>query len=183
MREFIDIVSEAGAGPSRIMRHIRSGEPFIMVSAMRSDLSHRENVKRTDALRKALANNSAVTFIPTGGEYIEDGNTEPSPEMSFFILRRSPRTNPRKFIEFGQKMMKVFNQDAIIVGDGTSIDLIERDGSRFTIGDATTFRPEIIRTLPGFSSIKGRKFSVTSTDDVPTAVPYGIDKDAVAKKA
>lgn len=182
MRDLINLIEsaaaldEAGAGPARIVKHVRDGAKFFMISAMRSSLPHAENLKRTEVLKRVLAKNSAVTFIETDGEYHEDGADAPSPEKSFFVMPRSPKTNFERFVEFGTKMMKVFQQDSIIVGDGDKIDLIENNGERFTIGDATTWRPEVVADQPGFSQIKKRKFSVVSKDDVPTAVPYGADK-------
>jgi hypothetical protein len=71
--------------------------------------------------------------------------------------------------------MHTFNQDAIMVGDGKMVSLLFADGSEQDLGEALTFRPEIITDLGGFSKIKGRKFSFTDPDTAGAQV----DKETV----
>lgn len=186
-------LDEAGAGPSRVVQHIRDGNVFIMLSAMRGNLPHQENLRRTEKLNHMLGK-LPVSFIETEGEYQEDGQSQPSPEKSFFVMPRKGATSvsPDAFRDFGVKLMHVFDQDSILYGNGKIASLIFDNGSTIDLGNTMTFRPEVIQDLGGFSKIKGRKFSFT---DAPTAskpidkvdaalepaktkgVPYGQDSD------
>jgi hypothetical protein len=166
-------LDENGAGPARIIQHIRNGAVFIMISAMRGDRTRAENLKRTEKLKQVLTR-MAVSFIETGGEYHEDGQDEPSEEKSFFIMpRRGTRTlSPKTFRAFGMKLMHGFQQDSILFGDGHIASLIFGDGSEIDLGDTVTFRPEIIKNLGGFSKIKGRPFSFTSRSTAKQDHPH-----------
>jgi hypothetical protein len=160
-------LDEAGAGPSRVVQHIRDGNIFIMLSAMRADLKRSENLRRTEKL-KAMLTSLPVSFIETEGEYHEEGQPEPSRELSFFVMpkRGARKLTAEQFRHFGIKLMHAFDQDSILYGDGKLASLIFSDGSTADLGDTLTFRPEVIETLGGFSKIRGRKFSFT---DKPTA--------------
>lgn len=160
-------VDESGAGPSRVIQHIRDGNVFIMISAMRGDMKHSVNLRRTEKL-KAMLQSLSLSFIETEGEYQEEGRPDPSPEKSFFIMpRRGKKTvSPEIFRQFGVKLMHAFDQDSILFGDGKLASLIFSDGSTADLGDTVTFRPEVIKNLGGFSKIRGRVFSFT---DSPTA--------------
>lgn len=180
MRNFMNIVEstleEAGAGPARIASHIRNGTPFFMISAMRADKGP-ENAKRTEMLRGQLAKFPGVSFVEVDGEYQEDGQDEPSKEISFFVMPRSKNTNTQKFLEVGKKLRTVFGQDAVIIGDGETIKLVG-EGWSDDLGDTATFNPSIIKTLPGYSKIKKRAFSFTSSDNTPDGVQYGAERKA-----
>jgi hypothetical protein len=179
--QFQQEIDEAGAGPSRIVKHIHNGAVFIMLSAMRADIKHSENLRRTDQLARLLSS-KPVSFIETEGEYHEEGQTDPSPEKSFFVMPRrgAHRITPDQFRDFGIKLMKRFNQDSILFGDGKMATLIFSNGETMDLGDAVTFRPEIIQNLGGFSKIKGRPFSFT---DRPTAgADVGADDESVPSK-
>jgi hypothetical protein len=160
-------IDEAGAGPSRVVQHIRDGNVFIMLSAMRSNMSHAENLQRTEKLKQMLTT-LPVSYFETAGEYTREGETAPSPEISFFIMPRKANaavTAP-VFRDFGIKLMHTFDQESILYGDGETATLIFQDGTTADLGNTVTFRPEIIKNLGGSSKIKGRVFSFT---DAPTA--------------
>jgi hypothetical protein len=182
MRSLMNIVSEAhldemaGAGPARIVHHIKEGTPFIMLSAMRANLSASENKRRTDLIKRKMAS-WPVSFIVTGGEYHEEGQEVPSEETSFFIMPRDG-ISPEAFQELGAKLMHAFDQDAFIYGDGQSVTMHERDGTSFSIGDAASFDPAVVKKAPGFSKIKDRKFTFTNTEENPAASGYGAHKAA-----
>jgi hypothetical protein len=129
LRELYDVqIDEAGAGPSRINTHIRNGVMFIMLSAMRAHLSRAANMRRTELMRSILSKNRSVSFIETTGEYHEEGQPEPSEELSFFIMPTNDAVNPEIFKSFGITMMKKMDQDSIIFGNGEDIYLIENSG-------------------------------------------------------
>jgi len=171
------VLSEAGAGPSRLVAHIRSGRPFFMISAMRANLSHHENLVRAKKLERMLAN-LPYSFIRTEGEYLEIGQTEPSPELSLFVMPVDPEAPGAidRMIFLAVRLMRVFDQDSVLIGDGNRVYLRERDGSEFSLGSAASFSLAVIKRAPAFSKIKGRKFTFADPDDAPGAAVYGQDK-------
>lgn len=168
-QDHTEILDESSV--SRLVSHIRKGVPFMMLSAMRADVSYPANMKRTDALKKALTK-LPVAFIVTGGEFHEIGQEEPSEEISFFVMPKK-NLDYEQFFNLGRKLMGIFDQDAVILGDGQNVNMVERDGTTFSIGSAASFRPDVVRSAPGHSKIKNRKFTFTNTDDTKSAVPYG----------
>lgn len=185
MRDLLNLIEstqldEAGAGPARIIQHIRNGQTFLMLSAFRADLKLSENKRRTDLLRGHLAR-LPVAYIVTGGEYHEIGQDDPSEETSFFIMPRN-KIEPEAFVEFGVKLMKIFNQDSILFGDGENVNLIEQNGDSFSIGNAASFDPAVVKKAPAYSKIKNRKFTFTSTDDTPAAAAYGNEKKVAGSR-
>jgi hypothetical protein len=93
----------------------------------------------------------------------------PSAEFSFFVMP-AQTLGIDVLRRIGVKLMHDFDQDSIVFGDGEQVTLIENDGNEFPIGDNATFDPAKIDKLPGFTKIRGRKFSFT---DQPTGVAYG----------
>jgi hypothetical protein len=166
-----EMLDEAGAGPARIAQHIKDGEMFFMISAMRQNLSKQENEKRTQVLKNKLAAMPGCSFIETTGEYQEIGQEEPGVEKSFFVLPRSKNTGEMKFFDFAKKMMNIFDQDSM---------LITNDGETIALGSNLTFDPSVIKNLGGFSKIKGRKFSFADQGEAPTGIPYGMDSKKTA---
>lgn len=163
-----DVIEESGA--ARIIQHIQNGVAFIMISAMRASLPKAENMQRTKRLSHIL-NGLPVSSIHTEGEYWEDGAEAPSRELSFFVMSKNKAGEiaPDALRKIGIKLMHTFEQDAILYGDGQQVNLIESDGTQFGVGDNATFDLGKIASLPGFSSVKNKKFSFT---DEPTRVAY-----------
>lgn len=177
MRHIMNLISEAtldemaGAGPARIVHHIKEGTPFIMISAMRADLSPSDNKRRTELLRQKLAN-LPVSYIVTGGEFHELGQELPSEEVSFFIMPdEGVAIDALK--RLGDGLMRAFDQDAFLCGDGDSVIYLGKDGEEFSIGDAASFDLANLRDAPGFSKIKGRKFTFTNKQEKTGSVAYG----------
>lgn len=164
-------LDEAGAGPSRIVTHVQNGEKFFMISAMRADMPHSVNMRRTKLLSETLANYGLV-FIRTTGEYQEDGQDTPSEELSFFVMAPD-HMKMNRFSKLATNLMQIFKQDSILVGNGENVYLLFSDGSTHSLGTAATFSPAVLAHLGGFSKIKGRKFSFTEPDSAPNAVRYG----------
>jgi hypothetical protein len=176
VRDLLTIVEnsqldEAGAGPSRIVKHVQDGTPFFMISAMRADLPHSANMRRTQLLSEELAQHGLV-FIRTTGEYQEDGQETPSQELSFFVMAPE-HVKLARFVKIGTTLMTIFKQDSILVGNGENVFLQFADGSTHSLGTAATFAPAVLAHLGGFSKVKGRKFSFTEPDAAPNAVRYG----------
>lgn len=67
---FLDRLDEAGAGPSRLVTHIRSGTPFITISARREYRTVEENNIKDQSLREDLRN-FPVSIIPVRGGWME----------------------------------------------------------------------------------------------------------------
>ena len=182
MRDFIEILQnneldEGGAGVGRLVTHIREGMPFFMISAMRGDLPHSENLRRTLMLKNKLRK-LPLTFISTEGEYHEKGRAEPSPELSFFVMagHKEGVTDTDKMIYLATRLMHIFQQDSVLIGNGERIYLLENDGNEFQIGNAASFSMDAVKKSVAHSKIRGRKFTFTNTDDTPGSTRYAQDK-------
>lgn len=167
MRDLIHIVetylNEAGAGASRITKHIQSGRPFFIISAQRTHFSVAENNKRTQILKDNLSKIGGMSFIEVDGEYPENGGPM-AKEKSFLVLPRSMNTNPVGFFRAAVKLMKIFDQESILFGDGTDVFLEFQNGEKYDLGSALTFDPSVIKTLGGSTNIKGKSFSFHKGD-------------------
>ena len=163
-----DILNEAG--PSRIIKHIHDGTPFIMVSAYRADKDHATNLQR-NARMKHILRGLMLSHIQTEGEYHELGAAEPSPEQSFFIMpmRDHDSIPGDHLLAIGEKLMHAFEQDSIIYGDGEMVWLISNDGTKQKLGNRLTFQPK----TDAFTKVKGRKFSYTNASQAATGIRYG----------
>ena len=71
------------------------------------------------------------------------------------------------------KLRRDYDQDSVAFGDGQTISFLERDGSEAPGGNAASFSLDNVRKAPGFSQIKGRRFTFTTDKDAPQAVRYG----------
>jgi hypothetical protein len=164
------------SGPSRILRHIRDGTPFVMVSAFSPDVDHETNLRR-DARMKHIVSGMLLSYIQTDGEYTMHGSDEPMPEKSIFLMATRgslTQVSKEKLRSIGEKLMHAFNQESIAYGDGKMVWLVFNDGSEEKLGNRLTFRPEVIATLGGSSTISSRKFSYTDADKAPGAGVYGM---------
>lgn len=175
------VMEMAGAGPARIIQHIRQGTPFITISAMRSEYDAKTNKMADEHLRAALGT-LPVSFIPVEGEFIEtldDGTQVPATESSYFVMPKHAlgNTSLEKFKLLGLKLCKKFGQEAYGFGDGSKIYFIDQDEGSFYAGDAVTFDAAKIDKLPGFSKIKGRKFSFTKSRQHRDATKYNGAKN------
>lgn len=177
LAEGVDIV-ETGAGPSRILSHIRRGTPFFMISAFRQNLPHEQNLKRSAMLKKKLAELPGLSFIETSGEYQDEGSEMPGVENSFFVLPRSGRTNGKYFVEMARRLGHLFQQESVLVGDGEAVFLVfmVADAEPVYLGTSLTFNLKAIEQVGAFSKIKNRKFSFADPDKAPEAVPYGSER-------
>jgi hypothetical protein len=70
--------------------------------------------------------------------------------------------------------MHTFDQESIIYGDGQMVWLVFNDGTKDKLGNRLTFRPEVIDTLGGSSTIGNRKFSYTDANTASGASVYGM---------
>ena len=61
---------EAGAGLSRIMTHVNSGEEFIIITAFRGEYSRNENVRRNSEMLQDVKNQQ-LGAIQLEGHYVE----------------------------------------------------------------------------------------------------------------
>jgi hypothetical protein len=180
LRRRAGILQEAGAGVSRIVTHIRKGDPFITISAMKWHIPYRENMKRTEELQQKL-HSLPVSSIETEGEYPErqpDGTTRPAIEKSFFVLPKKShgaRIDLDKFLRFGMKLMNDYEQESIGYGDGNEIYLVYSDGHKESIGNAVTFSAANVAKLAGWSRRRGTRFSFTDLDTHSGAVEYNAD--------
>lgn len=170
---FESTLDEMASSPSRLVTHVREGKPFFMISAFRADLPRSENMKRDAMLRSKLTGFELTAYLRTTGEYQEIGQDKPSRELSYFVLPKRDDIDRGRFVDFASALQKAFNQDSIIIGDGEKIWLSFSPTDRINLGDAVTFRMDLIDKAEGFSIMRGRKFTFTGQDDAPYGVPYG----------
>jgi hypothetical protein len=144
-----------GAKLSRVLKQM--GKPFAIISAFTGD-DKATNLKQTSALIGDLIG-MGLGGTKLTGHWPDQHSGAVSIETSFFIpFRKNANfTNPAQFLQTMEDLGHKFDQQAIIVGDGKDIVLINMDGSEpFRLGDAATANEETIRG--GFSRIKKRDF-------------------------
>ncbi len=154
------LVEEAGAGFSRILDHINSGIPFIMLTAYRSDLSSTENVKRN----KELASKIDLPFIQVKGGYKEDISDTAKEERSFFVMGKGTEDD-EKLVEIANIAMKEYDQDSVLVrlSDSDDIFLLYPDGKVEIISNGKVNLTDVEEF---WSDIKGKRFVFESLSPV-----------------
>lgn len=187
-----EVLDETGPTASRLASHIRKGVKFFMISAQRSALSPAENKARTRLLRNSLAK-LPVSFIDTVGEWQEIGTDAPAREVSFFVMPKAKGgdVDDKTFSILAKRLMKAFNQDAVLMGDGERVFLVFQNGRHEDIGRAASFLSGDADATKGYSMVGGKKFTFSDPDskyaydsgENPIEVPYGDKNKAAVKKA
>jgi hypothetical protein len=163
------IITEAGAGMSRIVQHIRNGVPFMAISARRGERSPEEN-KKADARLREFLSNSPVSFIRIEGKYDETlptGEREPSYENSYFVMPRTQTGNvdTSRFAKFARFAANKFDQEGVLFGNGAAVYFMDSSGDYHRIGDVATFDTDLIDEIGEWSQIKKRRFSFVDKDE------------------
>ena len=163
------------AGPSRLVKHIQENRPFFVISPERDYKSDDDNRHEMFKMKSMLAN------LPVG--YIEQtGEGEGVPEQSLFVIPRQnlPEYAIENFKNAGIKLMKLFDQMAIIFSDGNSIIFINQDGSVEDYGlDAISFSKDKMKDAGGHSTIKGQPYTFSAPDITdPNTVSRSVGRKA-----
>jgi hypothetical protein len=155
-------IDEAGAGLSRVLKHMKNGQPFIQLTGARAGLSQKEITKRNNEIITILRNFGLGPINTVGGfdEFNpETGKTTRVREDSLFVpLNPKSHFDGDKLLELGELLSRKFEQDAMIYGDGEdvfSVDFLNND--IFQIGDYGAIDTQ---DMPyGWSSVKADKKS------------------------
>lgn len=175
-------IVEAGAGMARILQHIKTGIPFFIISAFRSEYSKNMNVDmRTKQLSQDIQAYN-LGFIQLRGHWIDDprvdeeGNTtkgEDTYENSLFVnaFKRKDgvveNTEDNKYTvdelqQIAQSLAEKYDQRSYIFGDGKDIFEIFTDGSKKNyLGNQISIKQEVLQGP--YSDIKGKKFVFSHT--------------------
>lgn len=164
MDEIADIKRRAGiiegAGPSRIVTHIIQRDAFIAISPERDYRSKTENRQAMDQMKADLAR------TPTG--YIrQQGEWAGIPEQSLLIFPRKKLAPDEidAFKEIGIRLMKKYDQMAIVFGDGNKIVMINQDGSVDDWGlDSVSFNRDKMQDAGGNSIIRKTPYVFSAPD-------------------
>ena len=165
MDEIADIkrrsgIDEAGAGPSRIVQHIKAGRPFFTIAAEREYRDDKANKEANRQLKSALSK-SPVGYIKQSGEW------EGVAESSYIVFPNNNLDDHQlsRFRDLGQALMQKFDQLAIVFGDGEKIVMINNDGSVDDWGlDSVSFSPDKMKSAGGHSTIKGQNYVFAPSD-------------------
>jgi len=170
----IQLDEMAGAGPSRVVNHLRAGVPFFTISAMRNEYTPEENRHRMRRLRKDIMAKN-VSCLPISGGFDETGEhgITSVEEESFFVSPRDHKnTDVGHFLRWAKHLNNKFDQEGIMFGNGTEIFFVDQKGQMFPVGDAASFDPEILAKASGWSKLKQRKFTFANSSAVPKSVKY-----------
>lgn len=134
------------AGISRVLHHTK--KPFLVITAFRGNYSSSQNKKRNLSLGKDLHTfkMGGIKLIghweeaPMGMDWKEakkKGKVSDVKEESFFVPKRK-EMSLEKFKAFAFKLVKRYDQDAALFGDGKSVFLLFQSGKLDKIGSKLT---------------------------------------------
>ena len=138
------ILNEAGL--SRILKHTE--RPFAIITAFRSNFSTKENRQRNRKLESSFKKMKAGAIklvghweeAPDGMTWKEaktQGKAEDVTEESYFV----PMPQDMQYNSFREAVIslaKKFNQDAVVIGNGEEVLLVDKGNNKIgTIGKAT----------------------------------------------
>lgn len=115
----------AGAGMSRVISHIKSGVPFMFISAFRNQYSLNDNRKRNTSLLNDIRA-YGLGAIRTEGWWKEEGTEKETKEESFFVNAKTDNDeilSKETFFDLVKNLCSKYDQDAILWGDGEKIYL------------------------------------------------------------
>lgn len=159
IRRRAGVINEAGAGLNRVLHHIHEGTPFIMMSAERPDFTPKENRERNQELHHLLRQRGF-------GPIRTMGWWEDQKEQSFFAPIRQEGVTGSNYVKRVAAMLaKKYDQDAVIVGDGSQVLLLSKEGEVWETFDATTIRPKDLSRLQGKTEIRNQKFGLIKKHD------------------
>jgi hypothetical protein len=170
-------LSEAGGGMARLLRNMSS--PFIVITAFRGEYNLEENRKRNGQLMSEIRKHNLGGKAVIGGFTENKGkvNEKDVKEESFFIVwTEKCDLTPEQFRIYGIKLMKRYNQDAILYSDGGTVYSIEVGGKVEALGKSTT--TDLSNIGAYWSKIKGRKFAFEGILE-PTCVAHAYAMGAM----
>ena len=154
--DFLDNAKISESSLSRLLTHINDNEKdFAMVTAFRHKLSKAENRKRNKEMMNKFIKPNKIGATKVIGAFKEEGESEPSKEETFFLVRPDD-LSPDKFKSAVLQMVKTYDQDSALIGiDGIASEM-KKNGQIIKIGKPTRFD---VKDLEGaFTRIKNNTF-------------------------
>ena len=157
------VITEAGAGLSRIWSYIRAGTSFVQITAFRSHLPLTVNKERNHKLLQAFRafNLSSIRVLGGWNEVDrETGLLRPVEEDSFFIpLSDQSQLTGDELAELATMVSRQCDQDAFLYGDGEFVHVFHLlDHDIQTIGSYETLDTHMMEQ--GWSRVRGNKARV-----------------------
>lgn len=161
---------EAGAGLSRVMQHLTDGRPFLLLTAYRAEYSEKENRQRNAKLAKDFVA-AGLGGVQVQGVWTDTETGEEARERSFLLTDRpgaapegadAQEATPSDLLQFGLRMARKYDQQAVLFGDGKQVVLIFPHGAssykRVKIASQPSLSKEALDGAMASTDIKGRKF-------------------------
>jgi len=157
------VITESGAGLSRIWSYIRAGTPFVQLTAFRSHLPLSVNKERNHKLLQAFRAFGLSGIRVLGGWNEVDRETglpRPVEEDSFFIpLSDKSQLTGDELAELAMMVSRQYDQDAFLYGDGKNVHAFDlRDHEIEPIGSYDTL--DTHKMEQGWSRVRGNKEKV-----------------------
>jgi len=137
------LLSEAGL--SRVLQRVDKADDLIIITAYRSNISKKENIKRNRALRGELNSRKMGSYQLLGHwRECQDSNVEYSKcpkdklvdttEHSFLVIKPDDMDS-KHFLNFLVKMAKKYDQDGIVYKHEDEYTIVNKRGAtEFKIG-------------------------------------------------
>jgi hypothetical protein len=157
------VITESGAGLSRIWSYIRAGTSFVQLTAFRSHLPLTINKERNHKLLQAFRafNLSSIRVLGGWNEVDrETGLLRPVEEDSFFIpLSDQSQLTGDELAELATMVSRQCDQDAFLYGDGEFVHVFHLlDHDIQTIGSYATL--DTHKMEQGWRRVRGNKEKV-----------------------
>jgi hypothetical protein len=157
------VITESGAGLSRIWSYIRAATPFVQLTAFRSHLPLSVNKERNHKLLQAFRAFGLSGIRVLGGWNEVDRETglpRPVEEDSFFIpLSDKSRLTGDELAELAMMVSRQYDQDAFLFGDGKFVHVFSLiDNDIQPIGSYETL--DTHKMEQGWSRVRGNKEKV-----------------------
>lgn len=171
-----EIVKEArGAGLSRFKKHLEDNTLICCISAYRKTNSKEENNKETAALRNNLSS-LGYGYVELKGGYLEEGQTEPNPEVSFCVINNEFKDATseedkliisNQFVDEMRYLCSTYKQDSILIkyylGEGKFETCIMKANGSIDMKLSSTMNFQNVTNF--WTELKHRKFVLESIDD------------------
>lgn len=159
------ILNERGAGMARVLKHMN--KPFAVISAYTGQDKH-QNTKNTHRLLRDLEALHMGGIRMTGHWEGADGYV--SDELSYFVPFANFHGEVEQFNQLMNALGTKYDQEAIVLSDGTNISLSYMAGGMDRIGDVATMAPDAL--MSSWSKVKNHRYIFTTRDDTPSFVDH-----------
>ena len=151
-------VKESGANLSRLLHHLNEND-VAFITAYRSNLTHKENMRRNQQLSLDI-HNIGLSYIKVTGGYFEDQAAEPTEEATFAVIHKP--TSKESQDEFFEEMLGLcskYDQDAVLI---SLVNREDKPAASYSSDGGIVYGPFTRLTQSGvedfFTQIHGHKF-------------------------